>query len=358
MRVILDLLHELTNTRIFDLFHNCMWQSRYSEIDVFLVERCGRTCWLSNHNGTPRSISICIYVFVCVSVFLLTFNKQIGILAVKRETFIDFLSTRTGRLFCHNGSPLSINWIRVWLGWLNDFCLSSNFWSQFLHPIMSQGNLWRRTRWFIYFFVYDFSSFHPNNFRDTISWECVVKMMTFDRVWWNFNSFFWEKFDIDPIHSVLIFLPCFMHVPYKTRCSQIDRLRILVFLIHRINGQKNTGCRLLKFCSSGINPELMMECKWWHIQRDKCTWRNHPESRHCPVMKNQQDCVLNDLEELGDKKISLENQYNTEIFSCFLLLLSWTLPLFIRSMLRIHKMTPSRGRLPWRRRLISFFDTK
>ena len=139
MRVTLDLLHELTNTKIFGLFHKCMWQSRHPEIDV--------------HNGSPRSISICIYVFVCVLVFLWTFNKQIVILAIKRETCIDFLSTRTGRLFCHNGSPRSKIWFRVWLGWLVVFCLSSNFWTQFLHPIISQGNLRRRSRWFIYFFV-------------------------------------------------------------------------------------------------------------------------------------------------------------------------------------------------------------
>ena len=68
-----------------------------------------------------------------------------------------------------------------WVGW--ESCLSSNFpfwvssniWTQFLHPIMFQGNLWRRPRWRIYFLVFDFSSFHPNNFRDTISWECFMK---------------------------------------------------------------------------------------------------------------------------------------------------------------------------------------
>ena len=126
MRVILDLLHELTNTRMFGLFHNCMWQSRYCEVNVHLVERCGRTGWLSNHNGSPRSIMICIYVFVCVFVFIETLNKQIGILAVTRETCIDFLSTWTGRLFCHHGCLGSIViWIKVWLVWLVDFCLSS-----------------------------------------------------------------------------------------------------------------------------------------------------------------------------------------------------------------------------------------
>ena len=51
---------------VFCLFHNFMWQSRYSEVNVHLVDRCGRTSWLSYHNGSPRSIMMCIYVFVCV----------------------------------------------------------------------------------------------------------------------------------------------------------------------------------------------------------------------------------------------------------------------------------------------------
>ena len=35
--VVLDLLHEFTNTRIFGSFHNRMWQSGHSEVDVNLV---------------------------------------------------------------------------------------------------------------------------------------------------------------------------------------------------------------------------------------------------------------------------------------------------------------------------------
>ena len=39
-------------------------------------------------------------------------------------------------------------------------------------------------------------------------------------------------------------------------------------------------------------------------------------------MKDQWDCVLNGLEELGDKEfLVLMDQYNLEIFSCFLRLL-------------------------------------
>ena len=46
-----------------------------------------------------------------------------------------------------------------------------------------------------------------------------------------------------------------------------------------------------------------------------------PELIHCPVMKNQWDCVMNDLEELGGKEFLLKDRYNIEIFYCFLLLL-------------------------------------
>ena len=61
---------------------------------------------------------------------------------------------------------------------------------------------------------------------------------------------------------------------------------------------KNTVCLLLKICPHGINPEFMMECKL------------------IP------DCVLSDLEEFGDTKfLVLMDQYNIEIFSCFLRLL-------------------------------------
>ena len=80
--------------------------------------------------------------------------------AVKQDTFVDFLSTRTGWSLCRNRSPSSNNWIfGFWLGLLGVFTTSSNFWTQFLHPIISQGNLRRRSRWRIYFLVYDFSSF-------------------------------------------------------------------------------------------------------------------------------------------------------------------------------------------------------
>ena len=47
-----------------------------------------------------------------------------------------------------------------------------------------------------------------------------------------------SKFDVNPIHRVLMFLPHYLLVLCKTQCSQVDRLRILVFFVHRIHRQK------------------------------------------------------------------------------------------------------------------------
>ena len=123
------------------------------------------------------------------------------------------------------------------------------------------------------FLVYHFSSFHPNNFRDTMSWECIAKNGGVRSRLIELQSFLHSKMNVDPIHRVLMFLPCCMHVPCKTRRFQVDRVRMLLFLSMGSTGRKNTVCLLLKFWPPGINPELMMECKliahpmWWKYSK-------------------------------------------------------------------------------------------
>ena len=85
--------------------------------------------------------------------------------------------------FCCDRSHRSIMiWVWSWFDWeLLSCCTTcpfwslSIFWTQFSLPFMFQGDLWWRPRWHVYFFVYDFSSFHPNNFRNIRSWECFAK---------------------------------------------------------------------------------------------------------------------------------------------------------------------------------------
>ena len=82
----------------------------------------------------------------------------------------------------------------------------------------------------------------------------------------------------------------------------------------------------------GLKTQILPS-SWWsvHIQYDKCIRKNSPESAHCLVVKDQQHCVLNDLEELGGTELLLMNQYNTETFSCFRLLLPWCSSTFLQT---------------------------
>ena len=181
----------------------------------------------------------------------------------------------------------------------------------------------RRSRWRIYFLVLDFTSFNHDSFRDTISWECVVKDDCVRSGLIELKSFLLSKFYVDPIHRVLMSLPLFLLVPCKTRCFQVNFVRISVFFVHRIHRRKKYR---LSFPQIWSTPVSILNLWWsvncWHIRCDTCTRRNCSELKHCLVRKDQWDCVLNDLEELGDKEfLVLMDQYNIEIFSCCLCLL-------------------------------------
>ena len=94
----------------------------------------------------------------------------------------------------------------------------------------------------MYFLVYDVSGFHSNNCRDTIRWECFVEIKPKDdgvrpRLI-ELQSFSYNEIDVDPIHCVLMSLPCFMHVLCMTRFFQVDRLRVLMIIVHGIHRQK------------------------------------------------------------------------------------------------------------------------
>ena len=72
---------------------------------------------------------------------------------------------------------------------------------------------------------------------ETRSWECFVKNDSVRSCLIELQSFLQRKVDVDPIHRFLMFLPCFKHVLCTTRCSQVDRVRILVFCVRRIHKQ-------------------------------------------------------------------------------------------------------------------------
>ena len=75
------------------------------------------------------------------------------------------------------------------------------------------------------------------------------------------ESFLNSKIDVDPIHRIFMFLPCIMQVLCKTRCFQVDRVRILVFFVHGIHKQKEYCLSVAQFLSSKYRSLLMIECK-------------------------------------------------------------------------------------------------
>ena len=114
-------------------------------------------------------------------------------------------------------------------------------------------------------------------------------------------------------YTVFWFFPCCLHAVLCPQDSQAERI-LSVF-----------------YSSSGLRVPILNLC--WnenllHIQRDKRTRRDRPELMHCPVMKDQWDYVLNDLQEFGGKEFLLIDRYSTEICSCFRLLLSWCFSTF------------------------------
>ena len=223
------------------------------ECFAFMTRTCLRTIWhifcVCSNNESPRS-------FMCL------FN--VGILTVFRWTCLDYIRF-------NNGSPRSLwrnsffvkrinSWERdvflpSWtvlasslttglpvlsrlglrIGWFDgnllDSCQTSDRWAcsepnSLFHSCFKEifgGSLGD----IVYFFVYDFSNFHPNNFRNTISWKCFLKDDCIRSSLIEFQSFLNCKIDVDPICCVLMSFPCFMHVLCTTRYTQVDHIRIL-----------------------------------------------------------------------------------------------------------------------------------
>ena len=73
-----------------------------------------------------------------------------------------------------------------------------------------------------------------------------------------------EQTVCDAIHSIVMSLPCFPHVLCKTRCFQLDRVKMLVFFVQRIHKQKeyflSVAQHLWSWCQSWIHDEVWIDC--------------------------------------------------------------------------------------------------
>ena len=138
-----------------------------------------------------------------------------------------------------------------------------------------------------------------------------------------------------------MFLPCCLHVLCKTRYFQVDCLRIYVFFVHKIHKQKGYCLSFAQILSLLVSiPEFMMECKTDGTSNViNVLERNRPELIHCPVMKDQWDCVpewpwrASEVKNFSWWVGTILKSFSSSFCHC-------ALPLFIRPMLRLRKMIP------------------
>ena len=128
-------------------------------------------------------------------------------------------------------------------------------------------------------FSYIISRIHHMNFRDTISWECFVKNDSVRSCLIELQSFLQSKVDVDPIHRILMFLPCFVHVSIVQDA-----------LLTSQSCQDPSGfCpwnpqaeRILSVCFSNFDLQVSIPSWWWnvnwlHIRHEICPGRGRSE---------------------------------------------------------------------------------
>ena len=111
------------------------------------------------------------------------------------------------------GLPVLDNWVSSfgWIRWVSLLLPATSESNSFIQLLLKE--IFGRSRGDTYIFSYNnFSRFHHNNFRDTMSWECVVKNDCVRSCLIELQSFPLSKLYINPIHSVLVSFPRFLLV--------------------------------------------------------------------------------------------------------------------------------------------------
>ena len=193
----------------FSILCSSFWTRRCSASSPGTLQHA-TFCGFVSTCGSPRTRWICDIIM-----FLL-----IKSVAIKLGTFQGFFTQ-----FCNTPSVLDDWGIGFWFDSLGVLAASNNILNQITRPIV--GNRLRLSRWHKHFLVCDFFRFHRNCFRDTISWECVVKDDCVRSCLTKLQSFSLSKLYIDPIHRILVPFPLLL-VHCKTWFSQIKLLRISV----------------------------------------------------------------------------------------------------------------------------------
>ena len=129
------------------------------------------------------------------------------------------------------GLPVLDNWVFGfgWIRWISLLLSATSESNSFIQLSLQEVVGGGRSDTYTFSYMI-FSRFHHNNFRDTISWERLIKD---DRI----TSFSLSKLYIDPQFRVPVSFPLLL-IRCKTWFGQIKLLRISVLSIHGIHGCK------------------------------------------------------------------------------------------------------------------------
>ena len=104
-----------------------------------------------------------------------------------------------------------------------------------------------------------------------MSWKRVVKDDCVRSCLIELKAFLLSKFDVKPIHRVLMFLPYFLLVPSKTRSIQVNFIWILMFLVHWIHRREEYHLPFAQILSSWYQS-------WVHDGEELCKSRDDSAS--------------------------------------------------------------------------------
>ena len=279
------LLHSQLHVTILALWSQCLfpraeWTVVHSRVSPFLFDLCLR-------------VRLCLRIRLQVQQTLTHNSGWILVHPPVSPFLLSFwcLRDQTRHLFRSPGWTIAHP--RVWPFLIIGFLVLVGFvgclccFQRLLNPNLSSIYLWRESleeaEVTFYFLVYYYSRFHHNNFRNTISWECIVKDDCVRSCLMELQSFPLSNLYIDPVHRVLVSFPRFLLVPCKTWFGQVKLVRIFVFLVHGIHSRKEYCLSFLAWIVLPVTVQnLWWSVNWLHIQYEKCTRRNCPELTHCP----------------------------------------------------------------------------
>ena len=150
MRMSFDLLHELSNTEVFCLFHNCMWQSRNSEVNVYFSRAVWTNMLVIHSQVSPFLLDLRLRFRLCLCLYLRhttlaewwsihrSLRSWVCAFAAKQDIFSDLLS-KQNQMVAHSSqvSPFLIIGFLMLVG----FVVSFHYLQQFVNPLLSSNCL-------------------------------------------------------------------------------------------------------------------------------------------------------------------------------------------------------------------------